>query len=31
VDGDDYYDIDGDCYCENCIHERRKTAEVEYV
>ena len=31
MDGDDYYDIDGDYYCDECIHERRKTAEVEYV
>ena len=31
MDGDDYYDIDGDYYCEDCMHERRKTAEVEYV
>lgn len=31
VDGDEYYDIDGDYYCENCIYERRKTAEVEHV
>ena len=31
MDGDDYYDIDGDYYCEDCIDQRRKTAEVEYV
>ena len=31
LDGDDYYDINGDYYCEDCIYERRKTAEVEYV
>lgn len=31
MDGDDYYDIDGDYYCEDCIYERRKTAEVEDV
>ena len=31
LDGDDYYDIDGDYYCEDCIDERRKTAEVENV
>ena len=29
--GDDYYDINGDYYCEECIHVRRKTAEVEDV
>ena len=29
LDGDDYYDIDGEYYCEDCIHESRKTAEVE--
>ena len=28
IDGDDYYDIDGDYYCEDCIYESRKTAEV---
>lgn len=31
LDGEDYYDIDGDFYCEDCIEERRKTAEVEDV
>ena len=29
--GDDYYDIGGDIYCEDCIDEFRKTAEVEDV
>lgn len=28
-DGDDYYDIDGDIWCEECIDDCRKTAEVE--
>lgn len=27
-DGDDYYDIDGEIWCEDCIWECRKTAEV---
>ncbi|MBR5144693.1 MAG: hypothetical protein IKW53_06550 [Clostridia bacterium] len=31
LDGDEYYDIDGECYCENCIYECRKTAEVDHV
>ena len=31
LDGDEYYDIDGDYYCDNCIYECRKTAEVDYV
>lgn len=31
LDGDEYYDIDGDYYCENCIYEFRKTAEVDHV
>lgn len=31
LDGDDYYDVDGDYYCEDCIYECRKTAEVEHV
>lgn len=28
-DGNEYYDIDGDIWCEDCIDERHKTAEVE--
>lgn len=28
-DGDDYYNIDGEYYCEDCIDNCRKTAEVE--
>lgn len=31
LDGDDYYDINDEYWCEDCIDERRKTAEVEYV
>ena len=31
LDGDDYYEINGDYYCEDCIDERRRTAEVDYV
>lgn len=27
-DGDYYYDIDGEEWCEECIKECRKTAEV---
>ena len=29
--GDDYYDVCGNVYCEDCIDEFRKTAEVEDV
>lgn len=29
LDGEDYYDIDGEPWCEDCIFEARKTAEVE--
>lgn len=29
LDGYDYYDIDGDIWCEECIDDSRKTAEVE--
>ena len=28
-DGDEYYEIDGKIYCEDCIIDFRKTAEVE--
>jgi hypothetical protein len=28
-DGDTYYDIEGEYWCEDCIDESRKTAEVE--
>jgi hypothetical protein len=28
-DGDTYYDIEGEIWCEDCIDESRKTAEVE--
>lgn len=28
-DGDDYYEIDDYKYCEACIHDSRKTAEVD--
>ena len=31
LEGDDYYDIGGNCYCVDCIYESRKTAEVDYV
>ncbi len=27
-DGDDYYTIGGGVYCENCIEDARKEAEV---
>lgn len=30
-DGDTYYDIEGEYWCEDCIDESRKTAEVDYV
>ena len=30
-DGDDYYDINGKYYCEECIENCRKIAEVEDV
>ena len=26
-DGEDYYEIKGNCYCEKCIEKFRKTAE----
>ena len=29
-DGDDYYDIDNEYWCEECVHNARHTAEVEY-
>lgn len=28
-EGDDYYDIDGVAWCEDCIRAARKTAELE--
>ena len=30
-DGDDYYNINDEYWCEDCIEERHKTAEVDYV
>lgn len=30
-DGDDYYDIGGDIYCEECVEDSKKIAEVDYV
>lgn len=29
-DGEDYYEIDGQRYCEDCVYDARKTAEVDY-
>ncbi len=31
LDGDTYYNINDEYWCEDCIDERRKTAEVENV
>lgn len=28
-EGDEYFDIDGEPWCETCIEDSRKTAEVE--
>ena len=28
-EGDTYYDIDGEPWCEDCILDARKTAEIE--
>lgn len=27
MEGDDYYDLHGEPYCENCVHDMRKVAE----
>lgn len=27
-EGDDYYDIDGEAWCEECIKDCKKTAEL---
>ena len=29
LDGEDYWDILGEQFCENCIDDSRKTAEAE--
>ena len=29
-DGDDYYELNGHKYCETCVREGFKTAEVDY-
>jgi hypothetical protein len=29
-EGETYYEIDGNIYCENCIEESRKEAEFDY-
>ena len=28
LDGDDYWDILGEQFCESCIHDSRRTAEA---
>ena len=28
-EGDDYYEIDGEYWCEPCVYDARRTAEVE--